>query len=503
MQARAPQYHLKYSLPKKQELWMPSLSCYRRLFSTAVATTVVLIMTTSAYAQSSCSAPSNVFFNPFNKDSAHHQPIGTGAQYASDSHPATRDWLKFSRFGINVGGPYGVDAVSTSAADPLLQVTGKRQSVGLPARIRFPASGHNTEVVRLSSGVTSDSVSVIYDQVSGDAHELYEYEWNNGRPRASIHRLQSLQGLGHGTKSGQRVGTSASGVSLLFGILRGFEINRAGHSIDHALQIALPRMAGCKAMMLSRGVILPATNRDASAGQGGNNTGNIPYGALLALPPNVNIDAMNLSEPGRRLAEAIRNYGIRVVDGAGCSSAIRADQAVSSQVRNQLVNDIPKFYRHIRMVTNGAWRAGQMVIGGGQPFAPNCAFDAGANRNVSAPLNSQSAAKQPSASQSSAANNTTKKTSASTGNSGAQQQISTGNTRPKSGTAAAADWKTAVQFYDWAMKSKWHVDRSTPGSAAHKKATTTYERNMKNYIRYAARAGIKVNANTPPDRAFG
>jgi hypothetical protein len=47
--------------------------------------------------------------------------------------------------------------------------------------------------------------------------------------------------LGHGTRRGERVGTSASGVAAMFGPLRGHEINTPGYRIEHALQMVLPR----------------------------------------------------------------------------------------------------------------------------------------------------------------------------------------------------------------------------------------------------------------------
>ena len=79
---------------------------------------------------------------------------------------------------------------------------------------------------------------------------------------------------------------------------------------------------------------------------------------------------------GRRLAEAIQDYGIYVVDTGGCGSgAIRADQHVNSGTLAALKRDIPKIYRHVRMVLNNNV-LGSPTAGGGTPRAPNCAFDA-------------------------------------------------------------------------------------------------------------------------------
>ncbi len=468
----------------------------RHLLSSAVAASLMMVTATSSFAQTACSAPKDVFLNPFSKNSAHHRPIGTGAQYASSSHAATRDWLKAGSLAINVGGPWGVDAVRVASSDPVHRVTGKSNGIGLPASVRLPRGGLITNIQYSSIG-SYDGVAVIYDQTSGTAHEMFQYDWNGGRPLASIHKTWNIRGLGHGTASGQRLGTSASGVAMLFGILRGYEINTAGHEIGHALQIGLPAFPNCK-MMLSKQVVLPATARDAFASNAGYNTGNIPYGALMALPRNININSLGLSEPGRRLARALQNYGAYVVDNAGCGGgAIRADQDVKSQIRNQLSGDIPKIYKHMRMVLNNSNVLGTAVAGGGQPLAPNCAFDAGATSNVaSAPSTGQATAQNPSSGSNTSAGNTS-------GSSGSSQSSATaGNKQPQPGTAAAVNWEKAVQFYKWAMMGKDAMKVYQPGTAKYANAKEGYERNIRLYVEHAARAGIKVDANTSPTQAL-
>ena len=93
------------------------------------------------------------------------------------------------------------------------------------------------------------------------------------------------------------------------------------------------------------------------------------------MKPSVNIASLNLSEPGRRLAAAIQNYGMYVINGGGCNAgAIDADQHVSAAVKSQLRNDIRKIYPHVRLVLNNNV-LGSPVAGGGSPRAPDCAFD--------------------------------------------------------------------------------------------------------------------------------
>lgn len=326
-----------------------------------------------------CPLKSDLYLNPFNKKSAHHRPIGSGAKYAATSHAATQDWLKAKTLGINVGAPWGVSMAQTVASDPLVTIAGYApcgKVSQLPVTIRLPKAGFVTKVV-LNAGGCTDGVVVVYDQPSGKPHQIRQYNWNNGKPRGGQYRTWDIKGLGHGVKPGDRVGTSASGVAGIFGLLRGAEINPPGRPVQHALQMVLPRLnpSTCK-VMIGKTFKLPAVSMDGGWQAPDANTGNIPYGALMALPPAVKINALGLSEPGKRLARALRDYGVYLVDGGGCSNgAIRADQQIASATLKLLKQDIPKLYPLLRMVTNNDV-LNDPVAGGGVPLAPNCAFDA-------------------------------------------------------------------------------------------------------------------------------
>ncbi len=356
---------------------------------------IPLTTTPAAHAQTTvsgtelCPLKNDLFLNPFNRESAHHRPIGTGARYADANHPATRNWLQAaSGININVGVPYGVATARATNADPLRTVIftdqmQMRTPGGIPTTLHIPDS-FNME--RLGP---YDNVGAVVNMDTRTIHSFYNM-WKDGNQwRATHHKTHPVLGLGHGTRLGPRdaegfrtigeyVGIGATGVVNLFGVLRGAEINTPGMPIRHALQIALPGFVQSRCEhMLSTEIILPAVWMDNTCRARPHNSclGTIPYGALLALPPNVNIDSLGLSEPGRRLAEAIRNYGIYVVDQASCP-ALRADQHIDPQVRTQLRQDLTKIYPHIRMVLNSEWQPGGGPAGGGSPIAPNCAFDA-------------------------------------------------------------------------------------------------------------------------------
>lgn len=329
-----------------------------------------------------CTAPpDDLFINPFNKRSAHHRPVGTGAVYAPDGHPSVVSWMQNPRraIGMNVGAPWGVSAVPTDASDGMRTIEPLPKECtrihDLPVTIRMPKEGFETPIQYNPNGCR-DGIVVIYDGVAGVPHEIFAYSWSGGAPKGSIHKTWDIRGLGHGTRPGDRLGTSASGVAALFGILRGEEINDADRKVEHALQMSLPRKARQCANMLSREVTLPAVAGDGSMNTPGENQGNIPYGALMALPPvekgGPDLGPLGLSPRGRRLVEAVRDYGIYVVDGGNCP-AMRTDQHVGNA--DELKAALAKIYPHIRRVLNNDV-LGSPVAGGGTPLAPNCAFDA-------------------------------------------------------------------------------------------------------------------------------
>ena len=322
--------------------------------------------------EAACTTPKDSFVNPFGKKSAHHRPIGTGAQYAGRTHPSTNSWLKRNGITINVGAPWGVSVTATDGSDPMRTVGPVSlrcdRAQGLPKTIRMPREGFITPV-KLNSGGCTDGVVVLYDRVQRVPHQLRQYNWNGGKPVAGQYKTWSITGLGHGTKPGERLGTSASGVAALFGVLRGDEINNPAKKVEHALQMILPSTPSHCAMMMGRQVVLPATSGDSYMTKPGNNLGNIPYGALMALPPpgkgGPDINKLGLSARGKRLAEAVRDYGIYAVDTGACP-ALRADQHVHNT--GELKAALSKIYPHIRRVLNNNVM-GTPTAGGGASAA--------------------------------------------------------------------------------------------------------------------------------------
>ncbi len=330
--------------------------------ATVAAGLAAPLLLTDPAAAGPCQSSTDPFANPFSAASALHRPIGSGAVYASDSHATTLNLKRATFNNINSNNGWGVNVYKSTGADPSKRVTGPTGK-GLPVTLRVPNGAHNQS--------TSDATVVIHDSTTNITHEFYQWRWNNGQPSASIHHQWSLRDAGHTGPGGKRVGSSASGVAGMFGLLRGHEVNSAGTKIEHAVQIALDARGKC-GMMLKDQVVWPASSTDGFCG-GSYCRGQIPYGALLAIPPSVNIASLGLSEPGRRLAQAMQNYGVYVVDNSQCPT-LRGDQNIAGNVKQQLVNDMRKIYPRLRMVLNN--NPSQSVAGGGTPRAANCAINA-------------------------------------------------------------------------------------------------------------------------------
>ena len=96
----------------------------------------------------------------------------------------------------------------------------------------------------------------------------------------------------------------------------------------------------------------------------------------MALPPPAkggpDLDSLGLTDRGKRLAEAVRDYGIYAVDTGACP-ALRADQYVLDT--GELKAALSRIYPYIRRVLNNDV-LGTPTAGGGAGIAPNCANDA-------------------------------------------------------------------------------------------------------------------------------
>lgn len=321
------------------------------------------------------------FLYPYAPNSAFNRVIGTGAEYSEDDSPLTIDIREVPKWGFNTKNGWAVAVTKSKETDPLVTVT--CSSTDINRNINFPYQLRIPEMFPLSVGVpeTSDGQIVIYDEATGITHEFYKFKWNNGKPTADIHRTDDpnialnpanptkvktipdqniVTGLGHGTTPGQIVGSRAVGTACLAGLLRTHELTEPDTYPQHAIALEL-----AYAQLSATAVQWPAVTKDYTASQ---NTGNIPYGALVAIPPQSkggpDLSTLGLTEEGMRIAKALVYYGGIVTDRRGTNAGIEGDQYIPSSVVTNVQNDLNnKLIRLLRVVTNNT--KDQAVSGGG------------------------------------------------------------------------------------------------------------------------------------------
>ncbi|MDJ0842741.1 hypothetical protein [Crocosphaera sp.] len=169
-------------------------------------------------------------------------------------------------------------------------------------------------------------------------------------------------------------GQGGSGLSSIGGTIRLGELLPDAHPIPHVLKLLV---YGRQYLYHQPpGYRWPAIRSDAYAFNdssdlryGGNNP-NLVMGTLLAIPPNVTVDSLNLETlPGKKLFYTLQNFGGYIVDDTAWDSyAIAVETGVSEEFkqaygfsfsgnRNQpspFSQDINKLFQTLAIVTNNS-----------------------------------------------------------------------------------------------------------------------------------------------------
>lgn len=324
----------------------------------------------------------NLIVYPFAKNSARRRPISTGAVYAAAGHASTVDWQKAPTIRFNVNNNSGHRWTVGANVSGHYHVTVTKND--------YPGGGQNIPYTiwvpgEFTGGTVDggeDQCVTIYDTETGITSQFSQfYRINNTTAHAHARYVittdaRDWRNIGEG-----RATTSAANISQIGVILRGAEVNPVdGPPIAHAHATSCGGAPKHLYMQLSRDIVWPASGRDGSADNAGNNLGHIPYGALMAVPPQSaggpNLSALASSHSWtpqqRRWADGLVNFGLYVVDG-GPSPCIRGDQFTTTTVRNSLMDVNATLMNSFRMILNN--EAGDATVGGGTPLAPNCAFN--------------------------------------------------------------------------------------------------------------------------------
>ncbi len=154
-------------------------------------------------------------------------------------------------------------------------------------------------------------------------------------------------------------GARAYGGSAIAGLIRTDEL-LAGE-IPHALAIAVSRTALNRIAPGGDSWVWPASWSDGGVGDLYGTLGNLYMGTLLAIPPDVVIDALPLNDVGRMIGHALQDYGAYIVDSADGNLFYYAEPSAAAIVPGSIDNALARLNRFLRVVDNNS----PTSVGGG------------------------------------------------------------------------------------------------------------------------------------------
>ena len=255
----------------------------------------------------------NPLLQPFTTTSIWNRPIGSDAQYMpANLIPASLYTLRSDQHVIvmtptapltpiveNTAGPSGLQGQRCDTSGALLV------NAPIPADFEVLSTDQNNPLTALAA----DGHTLIQGEpfalcTAGGAGTLDYYDTKNVDGDIDGDGLQGWDGGSH--------------LSALGGTIRLGELV-PGSSIDHALQIDVD------APNLYKGTaatcwVPPASRCDiyGPTSYGGTNP-SLAMGALLALPPTLDLDSLGLDAPGLILAKAFQDYGAYIANDASRS----------------------------------------------------------------------------------------------------------------------------------------------------------------------------------------
>ena len=206
-------------------------------------------------------------------------------------------------------GNYSTQAFLAADTDPAVTVRGTTDSgVWDP-----DAEVYRSKIVipHWPAGVTpatgSDGHAEIVDLSTGLVHSFWQLKLVSGKWQAQQYAWTALAGRGFGDPSHYMQGARSSGTSTLGGLIRTAEISDGDSVYRHALAMSLTN----NALASSPAYIFPATSNDSDAATA--NSGSIPLGALVMLPPTFDADSIANTDL-RKVANTLKRSGAYVVD---------------------------------------------------------------------------------------------------------------------------------------------------------------------------------------------
>lgn len=270
------------------------------------------------------------------------------------------------------GGEWSTGVFLAKQGDPSVTVSGLPNTQGL----WDPDAGanHNVTIPRwpadVQAATASDGHADIVDPIAGVVHSFWQLKNVSGKWVAAQYAWTPLNGRGWGDPAHYFQGSRAAGVPTSGGLIRKHEIDDGDTMYRHALAMSLTY----NGLSPNPTYIYPATSADTNAAT--TNTGRIPEGALMMLPPNY--DTSKIASPAlRKVAETLKTYGAYVVDrNGGTPFFIYVENGAKYDLHGgtwntAVANELDRIRAALRQVTSAqGW-----VDGNGQAFTPPKKFN--------------------------------------------------------------------------------------------------------------------------------
>jgi hypothetical protein len=220
-----------------------------------------------------------------------------------------------SYFPAIASGGYSTGTFLASATDQPMTIVGTGSTATTTTGVADPDSGgsHVVTIPRWPAGVLpatgTDGHADIVDPITNIIHSFWQLKQVNGQWRAALHSWSKLGGTGWGDPAHYYQGSRAVGIPASAGLMRKHEIRDGAATYPHALAMSLT-YNGLANGVSSPAYVFPATSADNSAAA---NTGSIPQGALMMLPPS--FDSSGIANADlKKVVETLKLYGAYVVD---------------------------------------------------------------------------------------------------------------------------------------------------------------------------------------------
>jgi hypothetical protein len=219
----------------------------------------------------------------------------------------------------------------------------------------------------VAAATGSDGHADIVDPTTGIIHSFWQLvKQQDGQWTATQYAWARINGSGWGDPAHYFQGARAAGVPTAAGLVRKHEVNDGQTTYRHALAMSLT----FNGLRPNPSYIFPATSADNNAAS--TNTGEIPIGARLMLPPTYN--TAEIANPAlRKIAETLKLYGAYVVDrNEGTPYVIYVENGSDFNLHkggwnNAVASELDRIRSNLRQVVSAqGW-----VDGNDKPFTPN------------------------------------------------------------------------------------------------------------------------------------